>query len=51
MFGSGNRSAWRKPDPAPHCPPQILHDLTQAWAWAAVVGSQWLTTWARAQPM
>jgi hypothetical protein len=38
-IGRGNRSTWRKPAPAPLCPPQIPHDQTQA----ATVGSQRLT--------
>jgi hypothetical protein len=25
-IGRGNRSTWRKPAPAPLCPPQIPHD-------------------------
>jgi hypothetical protein len=28
-IGRGNRSTWRKPAPAPLCPPQISHDQTQ----------------------
>jgi hypothetical protein len=28
-IGRGNQSTWRKPEPVPLCPPQILHDL--AW--------------------
>jgi hypothetical protein len=35
-----------KPAPVPLCPPQSPHDLTSA----TVAGSQWLTTWAMAQP-
>jgi hypothetical protein len=27
-IGRGNRSTWRKPAPAPLCPPQIPHDQT-----------------------
>jgi hypothetical protein len=27
-IGRGTRSTWRKPAPAPLCPPQIPHDLT-----------------------
>jgi hypothetical protein len=38
-IGRGNQSTWRKPAPAPLCPPQIPLDQT----WAAVVGSQQLT--------
>jgi hypothetical protein len=38
-IGRGNQSTWRKPAPAPLCPPQIPHDQTQA----AKVGSQRLT--------
>jgi hypothetical protein len=45
-IGRRNRSIWRKPVPAPLCPPQIPHDQTWAQTWAAVVGSQWLTAWA-----
>jgi hypothetical protein len=29
-IGRGNQSTRRKPAPAPLCPPQILHDQTQA---------------------
>jgi hypothetical protein len=29
-FGRGNRSTWRKPAPAPLCPPQIPHEQTGA---------------------
>jgi hypothetical protein len=28
-IGRGNRSTWRKPAPAPLCPPQIPHDQTR----------------------
>jgi hypothetical protein len=49
-IGRGNRSTWRKPAPVPLCLPQIPHDQTRAWTWAAVVGSQWLTTCAMMQP-
>jgi hypothetical protein len=31
-------------------PPQIPHDLIQAWTWATVIGSWQLMTWAMAQP-
>jgi hypothetical protein len=50
-IGRGNRSTRRKPAPAPLCPPQITHDQTRAWTWAAAVGSQWLSAWAMAQPI
>jgi hypothetical protein len=46
----GNQSTWRKPAPAPLCPPQIPHDQTRAQTRAAAVGSQRLTAWAMAQP-
>ncbi|PNF22081.1 hypothetical protein B7P43_G08892 [Cryptotermes secundus] len=39
-IGIGNQSTWRKPAPAPLCPPQIPHDQTQAQTQAATVGSQ-----------
>jgi hypothetical protein len=42
-IGKGNRSTRRKPSPAPLCPPQIPHDLTQDRTLAAAVGSQRLT--------
>jgi hypothetical protein len=42
-IGRGNRSAQRKPAPAPLCPPQIPHDQTRARTRAAAVGSQRLT--------
>jgi hypothetical protein len=42
-IGRGNRSTWRKPAPAPLCPPQIPHDQTQARTRVAAVGSQRLT--------
>jgi hypothetical protein len=45
----GNRSTWRKPAPAPFCPPQIPLDQTRARTRAAVVGSQRLTAWAMAR--
>jgi hypothetical protein len=38
-IGRGHQSTWRKPAPAPLCPPQITLDQTQA----AMVGSQQLT--------
>jgi hypothetical protein len=41
--GMGNRSTWRKPAPAPLCPPQILLDLARDRTRAAAVGSQRLT--------
>jgi hypothetical protein len=34
----GNWSTWRKPSTVPFCLPQILHDLTWDWTWAAAVG-------------
>jgi hypothetical protein len=43
-IGRGNRSTWKKPAPAPLCPPQIPHDQTWARTRAAAVGSQRLTT-------
>jgi hypothetical protein len=36
-IGRGNRSTWRKPAPAPLCPPQIPHDQTQVRTRAAAV--------------
>jgi hypothetical protein len=39
----GNRSTWRKPAPAPLCPPQIPLDQTRDRTWAAALGSQRLT--------
>jgi hypothetical protein len=42
-IGRGNWSTQRKPAPVPLCPPQIPHDLTQAWTQATTVGSQQLT--------
>jgi hypothetical protein len=45
-IGRGNRSTWRKPAPAPRCPPQIPHYLTRSRTWAYVVGSQRLTVLA-----
>jgi hypothetical protein len=41
----GNRSTRRKPAPAPHCPPQIPHDMSWARTLAATVGSRRLTAW------
>jgi hypothetical protein len=38
-IGRGNRSTWRKPAPAPFCPPQIPLDQTRARTRAAAVGS------------
>jgi hypothetical protein len=49
-IGRGNRSTWRKPAPAPLCPPQIPHDQTRARTRAAAVESQRLTAWAMARP-
>jgi hypothetical protein len=42
-IGRRNRSTWRKPAPAPLCPPQIPLDQTRARTWAAAVRSQGLT--------
>jgi hypothetical protein len=42
-IGRGNLSTWRKPAPAPLCPPQIPLDQTQARTQAATVGNQRLT--------
>jgi hypothetical protein len=42
-IGRGNRSIWRKPAPAPLCPPQIPLDQTRDRTRAAAVGSQRLT--------
>jgi hypothetical protein len=42
-IGRGNPSTWRKPAPAPLCPPQIPHDQTRARTRTAAVGSQRLT--------
>jgi hypothetical protein len=39
-IGRGNRSTWRKPAPAPLCPPQIPLDQTWDRTQAASVGSQ-----------
>jgi hypothetical protein len=39
-IGRGNRSTWRKPTPAPLCPPQVPHDQTRTRTWVAKVGSQ-----------
>jgi hypothetical protein len=41
-IGRGNRSTRRKLASAPLCPPQILHDKTRVWTWAAAVWSQQL---------
>jgi hypothetical protein len=43
-IGRGNQSTWRKPAPAPLCPPQNPHDQIRARTQATVVGSQQLTT-------
>jgi hypothetical protein len=51
MLGKGNQSTQRKTAPVPFCPPQIPHDLPQAWTRTAKVGTQWLTAWATAQPI
>jgi hypothetical protein len=50
MNGRGNRSTWRKPAPAPLCPPQIPLDQIGDWTRAAAVGSQRLTASAMARP-
>jgi hypothetical protein len=42
-IGRANRSAQRKPAPAPLCPPQIPLDQTRARTRAAAVGSQGLS--------
>jgi hypothetical protein len=42
-IGRVNRSTWRKPVPAPFCPPQIPLDQTRARTRAAAVESQRLT--------
>jgi hypothetical protein len=42
-IGRDHQITWRKPAPAPFCPPQIPHDQTQARTQAAAVGSQRLT--------
>jgi hypothetical protein len=39
-IGKGSWSTWRKPSPAPFCPPQIPHDRTQARTQAVAVGSR-----------
>jgi hypothetical protein len=49
-IGSGNRSARRKPTPAPLCPTQIPLDQTRARTRAAAVGIQRLIAWAMARP-
>jgi hypothetical protein len=49
--GRGNRSTRRKLASVPHCPPQIPHELTQAWTRTAAVGSRQLTAWAMARPL
>jgi hypothetical protein len=41
VLGKETLSTWRKPASAPHCPPQIRHDLTRARTLAAAVGSRW----------
>jgi hypothetical protein len=41
--GRGNGSTGRKPIPLPHCPPQILHELTWDRTRVAAVQSQRLT--------
>jgi hypothetical protein len=48
-IGKGNRSARRKPAPAPLCPPQIPLDQTRDRTRATAVGSQRLTAWAMAR--
>jgi hypothetical protein len=50
MNGRGKRSTWRKPAPAPICPPQIPLDQTRDWTRAAAVGSQRLIASAMARP-
>jgi hypothetical protein len=42
-IGKGNQTTWRKPAPAPLCPPQIPLDQTQDQTQPATVGSQRLT--------
>jgi hypothetical protein len=42
----GNQSTGRKPTIASLCLPQVSHDLTWDWTWAAVVGSQWPADWS-----
>jgi hypothetical protein len=49
-IGRGNRSTWRKPAPAPLCPPQIPLDQTRYRNGAAAVGRQRLTAWAVSRP-
>jgi hypothetical protein len=49
-IGRGNQSTQRKLAPVPLCPPQIPHDLTRAWTWAAMLGSWWLRAWAMPWP-
>jgi hypothetical protein len=46
QIGRGNRSTRRKPAPASHCPPQILHNLTWDRTRAAAVGRQRLSALA-----
>jgi hypothetical protein len=48
--GRGNGSTRRMPEPVPLCPPQILHDFTQARTQATVVGSRHLSARAKARP-
>jgi hypothetical protein len=50
ILGRGNWSAQRKPAPVPLCPPQIPHDLTWVWTWAAMMRSWQLATWSTARP-
>jgi hypothetical protein len=49
MIGRGNRSTRRKPAPVPLCPPQTPH-AARTRTRAAAVGSQRLTTLAKARP-
>ncbi|PNF26565.1 hypothetical protein B7P43_G13254 [Cryptotermes secundus] len=42
-IGRGNQNTWRKPAPAPLCPPQVPLDQTRDQTQAAAVGSQRLT--------
>jgi hypothetical protein len=42
-IGRRNRSTWRKPAPAPLCPPKISHYQTRDRTRAAAVGSQRLS--------
>jgi hypothetical protein len=44
IIGRENRSTWRKPAPAPLCPPQIPHELNWARTQASAMGSRRLTT-------